>query len=141
MEIIREPQNGKQTLGTLNFEGHSLKTIELAWNNNERGKSCIPPTIVMENGKEKRVLEPYKAVPRTSDKYKKHFIVLDTEPRKYILFHPANYSRQLRGCIAPGMGHSDIDKDGLKDVYSSKKAMNILLDKFPDGFTFDIIQL
>lgn len=128
MLLTREPQNGKQTIGTLDFEGYQLKTIELAWNDNKRGASCIP------TGK-------YKVVPRTSTKYGNHFIVLDTEPRKYILFHPANYSRQLRGCIAPGMKHRDIDKDGLMDVVSSRDAMNLLLEKFPQGFDLEIIQL
>jgi len=140
MILTREPQNGVQTLGKLDFEGHELSTIELAWKDNKRGESCIPPTIEIVNGKEKRLRKPYKAVPRTSSKYGNHFIILETTPREYVLWHPANYSRQLRGCIAPGLKHRDIDKDGLKDVVSSKKAMNLMLDKFPAGFEFDIIQ-
>lgn len=141
MEILRQPQNGKQTLGQLNFEGYSLVTVELAWNDNKRGKSCIPPTIKIVNGKEVRLLPPYSVVPRTSKKFKNHFIIENTTPRECVLFHPANFSRQLRGCVAPGMRHKDIDGDGLKDVVSSKKAMRILLDKFPKGFELDIIQL
>lgn len=128
MKLTREPQDGKQTLGKLDFEGYELVTIELAWNDNKRGESCIPP------GK-------YKAIPRTSKKFGNHFIILDTSPREYVLFHPANYSRELRGCIAPGMSHKDIDKDGLKDVTESKKAMTILLEKFPKGFELEIVQL
>jgi len=143
MRLTRQKQKpkGVQTLGILDFEGVQLATMELAWKNNKRGESCIPPTIKMVRGKEKRLRDPYKVSPRTSPKYKKHFIIEDTSPREYVLFHPANYSRQLRGCIAPGMGHRDLDKDGLMDVYSSKAAMNILLAKFPEGFEFDIIQL
>ena len=128
MILSREKQNGKQTLGTLDFEGYQLHTMELAWNNNERGVSCIP------TGK-------YHAKPRYSAKHKNHFIVENTTPREFVLFHSANYSRQLRGCIAPGMGKKDLDKDGLVDIYSSKKAMAILLEKFPNGFDFEIIQL
>lgn len=128
MELIRQPQTtDKQTIGLLYFEGYILHTIELGWNDNKIGKSCIP-------------LGKYKAVPRKSKKFGNHFIVLDTTPREYILFHAANYSRQLRGCIAVGLGHRDIDKDGLIDVVSSKSAMNILLEKFPDGFDFEIKQ-
>lgn len=127
MILTREPQNGKQTLGILDFEGYQLHTMELAWNNNKRGKSCIP------SGK-------YKVKPRTSKKFGKHFIILDTSPREFVLFHAANYSRQLRGCIAVGMGKRDLDHDGLTDIYSSKKAMNILLEKFPNGFEVEIIQ-
>lgn len=143
MILTRQKQKpkGKQTLGILDFEGVQLATVELAWKDNKRGESCIPPTIKMVRGKEKRVLPAYKVKPRTSKKFKKHFIIEDTTPREFVLFHPANFSRQLRGCIAPGMGHKDIDRDGLMDVYSSKPAMNILLEKFPDGFEFDIIQL
>jgi len=125
--ILYRTYQKEQTIGKLCFEGYELSTIELKWNDNKIGKSCIP------EGK-------YKATPRTSAKYGKHFLINGTFPRTYVLFHAANYSRQLRGCIAVGMYHADIDKDGLTDVVSSKKAMSILLKTFPDGFEFEIVE-
>ena len=128
MILYRQKQNGIQTLGKLCFEGVELSTIELAWNDNKIGESCIP-------------VGKYKVIPRQSKKFGKCFLILGTEPRTWVLFHAANYSRQLRGCIAVGMYHADIDKDGLKDVASSKQAMKVLLDTFPNGFEFEIVQL
>jgi hypothetical protein len=37
------------------------------------------------------------------------------------------------------MGLSDINKDGRKDVTSSKKAMEKLLETYPDGFKLEIM--
>ena len=127
MILYREPQNGFQTLGKLCFEGFELATMELAWKDNQTGISCIPA-------------RKYKAVPRYSKKYGNHFLVKNVPNRSYILFHSMNYFFQGRGCIGLGMYHADINKDGLKDTVRSKDAMEILLEKFPDGFEFEIIQ-
>ena len=126
MKLYRTYQP-KQTIGKLCFEGHELSTVELVWADNTTRKSCIPEGT-------------YKAVPRFSEKFGHHFHVIDVPGRDLILFHPANYSRQLLGCIAVGMAHKDIDKDGLIDVVESKKAMAILLEKFPYGFDFEICE-
>lgn len=39
--------------------------------------------------------------------------------RKEIKIHTANSYKELEGCIAPGLGWADIDKDGYIDVTSS----------------------
>ena len=39
------------------------------------------------------------------------------------MLHPANYMRQLLGCIAPGLSLADIDGDGVIDVTSSRAAL------------------
>lgn len=125
MILIRTYQK-KQTIGSLCFEGYELFTMELPWKENERRKSCIPEG-------------EYTAVPRWSKKYGNHFHVLDVENRSYILFHTMNYYFQGMGCIGVGMSHRDINGDGLLDTTSSKKAMQILLEKFPQGFQFQIV--
>jgi hypothetical protein len=51
----------------------------------------------------------------------------DVPNRDWILIHPANYTRELLGCIAVGMDHKDIDKDGELDLTSSRKAMGEIL--------------
>jgi hypothetical protein len=53
--------------------------------------------------------------------------VQNVPKRSGIKIHVANYTRQLRGCIAPGLSHADIDKDGIMDVVSSTKALADIL--------------
>lgn len=103
----------------------NLKTVELPWRYNERRISCIPEGI-------------YEVVPRTSRKHGLHFHVLNVQDRSLILFHVANFVRELEGCIAPGLNHSDIDADGVIDVVHSRAAMERLLKVAPDGFTLKI---
>lgn len=125
-KLIRMQPQDKQTLGWLHGKHGRLATIELAWKDNAKKVSCIP------TGR-------YNVIPRSSQKYRKHFHILDVPNRDYILIHPANYSRQLMGCIAVGLSHTDIDGDGLQDVTSSKRAMQVLLDTYPNGFTLIIV--
>lgn len=126
MILYRTYQN-KQTIGKLCFEGYELSTMELAWKQNERRKSCIPGGF-------------YFAKPRYSKKFGNHFHVQDVPGRDLILFHKMNYHYQGLGCIGVGMYHKDINKDGLLDTVSSGDAMDILLEKFPNGFEFEIIE-
>lgn len=116
----------KQTLGEgvafINgWEKFRFKTMELPWKNNERKVSCIPAGT-------------YQVVRRVSTKYKLHFHILDVPERDWILIHPANYSRQLMGCIAPGKKFLDIDGDGLKDVTDSVATLKELLEIMPETF-------
>ena len=127
-----ELSNSTQTLGDgyiLNEKEQvklSFKTMELGWNGNKKRVSCIPKGV-------------YTVVARYSEKYKNHFHILDVPNRDFILIHPANYSRQLLGCIAPGAAHIDIDKDGLKDVTSSKATMQKILTIMPSKFKLTIV--
>lgn len=117
-EVIMKDENS----GVL-FECHS---IELEWNNNERGKSCIPEG-------------EYIAKKHTSPKFGSCLWLQDVPNRKEILIHPANYSRQLRGCIALGMDVKDIDTDGLLDVTESRKAVNKVLELMGDDKQIEVI--
>ena len=123
--IIYRTYQRKQTIGKLCFEGFELATMELAWKENQRRKSCIPEGI-------------YFAKPRYSKKFGNHFHVLDVPNRDYILFHKMNYHWQGLGCIGVGMYHADINNDDLLDVANSKGGMDLLLEKFPNGFEFEI---
>lgn len=125
VKIIRTQFSEKQTLGVLKYSGGELYTVELRWDNNKPRASCIPAGT-------------YDVVQRHSEKFQQHFHILDVPNRSYILIHAANYSRQLLGCIAPGLAHQDIDSDGLKDVVSSRDAMKRLLKAYPKGFTLVI---
>lgn len=102
--------------GNRYFKGVSL---ELDWQNNEFQESCIPAGT-------------YKIKKRYSAKYKNHFHVLDVPDREMILIHTANYNKEIKGCIAPGSFHSDIDKDGWLDVKNSRISLNKILAELDD---------
>ena len=120
-----------QTLGILtiydnhNFPFWECRTLELPDLGNKNCISCIPEG-------------EYEVVKRNSAKYGDHFHILDVPNRSYILIHSANYVRQLLGCIAVGLSHTDIDGDGLRDVTRSKSTMKDLNRILPDEFQLQI---
>ena len=125
--LKRITDDGVQTLGHLHLgNGKVYQTLELAWKNNAKQISCIPKGI-------------YKVKKRTSKKYGEHFHILNVPNRDMILLHQANFHSQLRGCIAPGKGLSDLNKDSRLDVTSSKQAMKELLSYLPNSFELEIL--
>ena len=131
--IQREPSTETQTLGKLTVyidrvkPIYDCKTLELEVDCNATRDDAIP------NG-------TYRVIKRHSKKYGNHFHILNVPNRSYILIHNANYSRQLLGCIAVGKTHTDIDKDGLTDVTSSKATLKELDDLLPEQFVLKIVQ-
>ena len=100
------------TNGTLTLNGHFVCfTIELPWQENKKGISCIPEGS-------------YELRARYSAKFKNHLEVVDVPNRSYILIHPANDAiKQLRGCIAPvnlltGIGNGINSKLALQKLLS-----------------------
>jgi len=132
LAINRQPSSKKQTLGEFRLIDDNCKvlftgkTLELPWLNNQTQKSCIPTGT-------------YQVVPRFSPKFKNHFHVLDVPGRSYILIHPGNYFTQILGCILVGENHTDINKDGYKDVTNSKTTLAKLLKLAPEGFKLTIV--
>lgn len=104
-----------------------IKTIELPWANNEKGASCIPVGI-------------YEVVYAYSPRLKKKtYRVVDVPSRDGILFHPANFAKQLKGCIAPCKAFADLDNDGVIDGTNSRLAVEELENFFEkNGFTLEI---
>ena len=118
LKLPRKFQNKKKTLGHLKlYDGKDLilrlRTIEPPWRNNEQNVSCIPA------GK-------YVAKVHHSPRFGWSLWIQSVPGRSEILVHIGNYVHQLRGCIAPGLYHKDIDNDGIIDVASSGDAMKIL---------------
>lgn len=133
--ILYRKYNGQgPTLGRLVVLSPSLEivfqcaTVELPWRDNAKGRSCIPEGV-------------YEVTRRYSARFKRHYLVNGTGERELILIHVANSMKQLRGCIAPGMRHSDIDRDGLMDVASSGQALNMLLKIAPAGFRLKVVSM
>lgn len=62
------------------------------------------------------------------------YIVVD-KGDKYEVFKGKS---DILGCILPGLGLVDINGDGIKDVTSSGKAMNLLNKKLPSEFKLEI---
>ena len=119
---------GEISLSNANGETLSLKTIELPWKENTRGISCIPKGT-------------YSVVFVSSPRLKKKtYRVVNVKGRDGILFHPANFSNQLKGCIAPCITHADLDKDGVIDGTSSRSATESIEKFFNyEGFELTIV--
>lgn len=120
-KLFRIFKDDKQTLGEIQVGDLSLFTLELPDLNNdgiegnEVRKSCIPEGT-------------YRVTRHTSPKFGKTFWVRDVPGRTAILIHPGNYHSHTLGCILVGMDQKDMNKDGLLDNVSSKKAMSLLLE-------------
>ena len=127
IRIKRFSDNGIQTLGLGECLDKPFKffTLELPDKKNQRKISCIPKGV-------------YQVVVRSSDKYGKHFHILNVPNRGFVLVHAGNYYTQIEGCILVGASHADINKDGHKDVTASKATLEKLLTLYPSGFTLSI---
>lgn len=98
-----------------------FKGIELPWKDNAKSISCIPSGI-------------YKATAvRRSSNNKYALLIHDVPNRSEIMVHTANYVRDLRGCLAPGLNFYDLDKDGIIDVTSSQNTMDMIEELIPLG--------
>jgi len=130
--LKRQKSTATQTIGEFSFYGESIraiftcKTIELEVDCNNVRDDAIPPGM-------------YVVVKRWSQKYGWHFHIIDVPGRSLILFHNANYSRELLGCVGVGASHKDIDGDGKIDVTSSRSTLKRMNKVLPDRFTLKII--
>ena len=103
-------------------------TLELPFKDNKKMISCIPRNTT------------YPCRKRKSSKTFNypHILVQNVPNRSGICIHIINYSRQLKGCIGVGKNFADLDKDGLKDITSSKDTLEKLLSFLPDKFDIEI---
>lgn len=122
LELVRVTQGLKRTEGIMMVGEHAFYTLERPWLNNKPYISCIPAG-------------QYKV---ERDHYGRHryYKLLDVPNRSAIEIHPANYVKQLQGCIALGLGFEE--KTGI--LLNSKKACDLFVDVVGDNsFTLDII--
>lgn len=97
------------------------KGVELPWRDNQRNISCFPEGF-------------YVMKKRWSPRFGNHFKFLDVPNRSYILIHRGNFVSDLRGCLAVGDSHRDINGDGILDVTNSVATMNKLNEVLPKEF-------
>lgn len=127
--VLSREYGNIQTLGRLVlFEGNQVKlqlcTLELPDLGNQKNISCIP------EGK-------YEVHRIYSPKFGKCFHVQEVPGRSEILIHKGNYNKDTHGCILVGMGHADINEDGVMDVIESTRAM----EKLQNAITTDQFEL
>lgn len=80
----------------------------------------------------------YLCKKRWSEKYGWHFHVTDVEERELILIHFGNYYTNTRGCILFGELFADINKDGIKDITSSKNTIEKFMSIAPNEWKLTI---
>ncbi len=105
----------------------SCAGMELPWKNNEKMISCIP-------------LGDYECEKRkaTANIPYEHIWIKNVPNRSGVCIHKANFTSQLKGCIAVGDKHVDINKDNLLDITNSGKTFNVLMALLPDKFKLEI---
>ena len=102
------------TLGRLKIEGFQCFTLELPWLGNKKNISCVP------EGR-------YEYFLRQSSKNGTVLELKNVKDRTNIQIHSANFTRQIKGCIAVGSGIKWLDDDTIPDVTSSKATLSKLL--------------
>ena len=109
LTLIRDEDTGKETIGRMYCMNEFMcYTIERPWLDNKRRVSCIPKGTYSLSTKE---------YGRFYDKYNLPIPILGgTDPRSEILIHPANYAKDLAGCIGVG------DKKTENSVLNSRKT-------------------
>lgn len=130
--LIRDFSSNECTLGRLHISAPGqdfvCDTIERPWIPTPlsvgglSGKSCVPRgTFRLERHNSEAHPDTWALVNEDLDVF--HYEDrLRPNARALVLIHPANYARELRGCIAPGLRRT-IDSNGFHMVTSSRLAM------------------
>lgn len=98
-------------------------TCEDPWNENEKGKSCIPGGM-------------YQFVPHTGPEYQDVWRAVGVPGRDGILIHNGNTIKDTRGCILVGSQFGKID--GMPAVLNSRKTLDMLREALPERFIMTI---
>lgn len=126
---IRQDQN-LQTLGHASVYDDEKRifdfvTLEPPWKNNKTDISCIP------EGK-------YWVEKFSSPEHGLVFLFNNVKGRSMVEIHAGNYFNNTRGCLLPGIGFTDINKDGLLDVHTSGRTLDKLFLLMPERFVITI---
>lgn len=118
--LIRLDEGIEQTLGHFILYNGLEKvfecvTLELPYEDNLTDISCVNKGV-------------YEVTHRYSEKYKNHLILNDVPNRRYILIHYGNYNTDTEGCVLVGSRFTQINKDSLLDITSSRRTLSELLE-------------
>jgi hypothetical protein len=131
--LERMPSGEEETQGFLSFQGRTLATIEQEWRpdpdrpGGESNNSCVPDGI-------------YELRPHTRPSGKEGLALVNEDLGVYylpedrpaeggrflILIHIANWSKDVVGCIGPGLNKADSDLGPM--VQSSSAAMKKIME-------------
>lgn len=126
----RGPNDDKETLGTLSIDGEFFcDTLELPSNNkdNHPDRSCI----LSGTYQVQKTMSPHLGFVTPE--------LLNVPGREYIRIHPANFVRQLLGCMAVGFAYADIDQDDVMDITKSEAAFKAFMAIVPQEFEITIL--
>jgi hypothetical protein len=122
VQCFRTYENDSQTLGVLVVTGDLgpelvCRTLELPDKQNASNISRIP------SGKYKCKYTQSASLKDKSGLPLKTYELLSVPNRAGVRVHSANFSSQLRGCLALGDAHKDINNDGNLDVIHSGQTL------------------
>ena len=115
------------TFGRLKLPGGwSCFTVERPWKSNEPFESCIPDGVYDLKRRRSPVVE------RTSGgKHLYGWEVVDVPGRSYIMIHPANWPKDVQGCIGVGRDYAIIQ--GANGVTHSRATFDELMERLQGG--------
>lgn len=130
---LRTFDDGKQSLGILSVTDETgiiftARTLELPYKNNAQSISCFNPG---------KYLCKYTMSPSFGFKT---YEITSVPGRAGVRIHSANYVSQLRGCLALGDAHKDINGDHLSDVVHSGNTVKAF-EKLMNYEDFELIIL
>lgn len=115
--LTRHTLTDTETVGKLQAGSLIFFTMEQPWRNNEKGHSCVPrgtyelhPHVINEGPL--AGLHTWALHNPEVDVYAEPGPSVPPDARTDCLIHPANWAFQLKGCIAPGLGHLDQSEHG-----------------------------
>ena len=116
------------TFGILKINDLSLVTMELPWKGNAKEVSCIPTGTYTC----KRTL----ASLHITKPYGQTFEIENVPNRSDILFHIANFQKDLKGCI--GLGTSFGKLSGFDVILRSMTAFDKFMQTLKDVYNFSL---
>lgn len=128
MKLQRLIQNEHGTYGALADDENEpmCRTLELPWKHNQPQVSCIPAGT-------------YKCFRRYSGHFNCEVFEIGGVPgRSDVLLHPANYTSELRGCVALGTSFADLNGDGVQDLAQSREAFDAFMERMRGVETFSL---
>lgn len=127
MIFIHRNLNKIETPGALTIPDKQFGclTLELPYDDNKNGVSCIPEGVY-----------DWIKIPATAKIPYEH-ILLNVPGRSGICIHVGNYASlkksDVQGCVLVGTAFADINGDGIPDITNSSVTFKKIMDLLPDS--------